>query len=191
MPSKRVMPSLDNFNPYAPPVADVDQGLQHDPGEYILADRGTRLAAWLIDWLLLLAAYIPGFVLLFALVGLYELDFDRSISQMNDGVMIGVFGVFGLMVLSFQVYQWYLISTTGQSLAKRWLGIMIVRTDGTSVGFVNGVLLRSWLMYLIGNIPIAGIFVFLLVDPLMIFGDERRCLHDQIAGTRVIVAPKA
>ena len=55
-------------------------------------------------------------------------------------------GVMGLMVLAFMGYQWYLISTTGQSLAKRWMGIKIVRIDGTPVNFVNGVILRSWVM---------------------------------------------
>jgi uncharacterized RDD family membrane protein YckC len=96
----------------------------------------------------------------------------------------------GLMVLSFMIYQWYLIATTGQSLAKRWLGIKIVRLDGSPVGFVNGVILRSWVVGALSNIPILGTIIG-LVNPLMIFGEERRCLHDHIAGTRVVVAPIA
>ena len=109
--------------------------------------------------------------------------------MMSYGV-IGVAALMVLMVLAFMGYQWYLIATTGQTLAKRWLGIKIVRVDGTPLGFVNGVILRSWVLGLLGNIPIVGPLVS-LVNPLMIFGEERRCLHDQIAGTRVIVAPKA
>jgi hypothetical protein len=30
--------------------------------------------------------------------------------------------------------------------------------------------------------------VFRFADAVMIFGEERRCLHDQIAGTKVILA---
>jgi hypothetical protein len=36
-----------------------------------------------------------------------------------------------------------------------------------------------------GAIPFVGNFVG-LVDALMIFGEDHRCLHDRIAGTRVI-----
>jgi len=48
----------------------------------------------------------------------------------------------------------------------------------------TNVLLRSWVNGLIGLVvPFYG-----LVDILFIFGSERRCLHDLIAGT-VVVKP--
>ena len=109
----------------------------------------------------------------------------------------GLIGLMALMVLAFLAYQWYLVATTGQSLAKRWMGIKIVRLDGSPVGFVHGVLLRSWVISMATNaisttpgLRTLGRLVH-LVDALMIFGEERRCLHDHIAGTRVIVAPQA
>jgi uncharacterized RDD family membrane protein YckC len=180
----------ENYNPYAPPSADVDQGLQTGGDDYVLAERGTRLGAALIDGLLLFASVLPGFVLLAALAGLENLDPSRMVRRLDDGLLIVGILVMVLMVLAFQIYQWYLISTTGQSLAKRWLGIKIVRLDGSDVGFVNGVILRNWVISAMGQIPFVGMFVG-LVNPLMIFGEERRCLHDQIASTRVIVAPRA
>ena len=90
------------------------------------------------------------------------------------------------------IYQWYLISTTGQSLAKKWFRIRIVKTDNTGVDFVSGVLLREWVLGFVagainGVIPSAGSIVS-LVDALMIFGSERRCLHDVIASTKVVIA---
>lgn len=179
-----------NFNPYAPPTADVDQGLQLQQGAYVLAERGTRLGAVLIDGLLAVAAAAPaGIILAFMLFSASNTMNLGNMEMMSYGV-IGVAILMGVMVLAFMGYQWYLIATTGQTLAKRWLGIQIVRVDGTPLGFVNGVILRSWVIGLLGNIPIVGPLVS-LVNPLMIFGEERRCLHDQIAGTRVIVAPKA
>ena len=79
-------------------------------------------------------------------------------------------------------YQWYLVATTGQSLAKRWFGIKIVRLDGSLPGFVNGVLLRSWVLHALNAVcNFVG-----LIDALMIFGEQSRCLHDLIAGTKVI-----
>ncbi|HEY0132593.1 MAG TPA: RDD family protein [Nannocystis sp.] len=177
-----------NFNPYAPPTADIHQGVQVDQhGQYVLAERGTRLGAVLIDALLVLASALPaGAVLAFmAFAGRDSLSRGESLTM-----LYGLGGLMGLMVLAFVGYQWYLVATTGQSLAKRWMGIKIVRLDGSPVGFVHGVILRSWVMSALSNIPALGTVVG-LVNALMIFGEERRCLHDHIAGTRVIVAPAA
>jgi uncharacterized RDD family membrane protein YckC len=179
------------FNPYAPPTTDVDQGLQQNLDGYELADRGTRFAAWLIDLLLSIASVLPGLVLMFSMLGFADFEPYRFYRRMDEGPFILSILVMSLMALAFHIYQWYLISTSGQSLAKRWLGIMIVRMDGSPCGFVNGVLLRSWVMILVANIPVAGLILFYFVDPLMILGDERRCLHDHIASTRVVVAPRA
>lgn len=179
-----------NFNPYAPPTADVDQRLQFQPGEYVLAERGTRLGAVLIDGLLAVAAAAPaGIILMFMIFSAGNGMSSVGNAEVFSYGIMGVAALMILMVLAFMGYQWYLIATTGQTLAKRWLGIQIVRVDGTPLGFVNGVILRSWVTGMLSNIPMVGPLVG-LVNPLMIFGEERRCLHDLIAGTRVIVAPK-
>jgi uncharacterized RDD family membrane protein YckC len=85
-------------------------------------------------------------------------------------------------VLAFQAY---LISTTGQSIAKRMVGLRIVRTDGSPVGFVRGVLLRSWVFGAGSVIPGVG-RVLALVDALFIYRGDRRCLHDLLADTKVV-----
>jgi uncharacterized RDD family membrane protein YckC len=59
---------------------------------------------------------------------------------------------------------------------------------------VRAVLLRLILPAIIGFIPILGGFLglaFWLADVLFIFGKERRCIHDFIAGTKVVAAEKA
>ena len=61
----------------------------------------------------------------------------------------------------------------------------IVRLDGRPVGFVEAVLLRSWMFGLLGWVPRAGSFLG-LADILFIFRRDRRCLHDLLAGTKVI-----
>jgi uncharacterized RDD family membrane protein YckC len=164
------------YNPYAPPTAGAEQGeaVLGYGEDHILAGRGTRLAAALIDGCLMVGAMLPGIVVMAAGGG------D------DDGIIVGA-GVLGLGVLALGIYQMVLISTRGQSLAKKWLGIKIIKIDGGACGFVHGVLLRSWVMGLIGNIPIVGAMAA-IVDPLLIFGDERRCLHDLIASTKVIIA---
>jgi uncharacterized RDD family membrane protein YckC len=49
------------------------------------------------------------------------------------------------------------------------------------------VLLRAILGGIIGAIPYLG-GIYGLVDALFIFRDDRRCVHDHIAGTRVVKA---
>jgi hypothetical protein len=45
--------------------------------------------------------------------------------------------------------------------------------------------MRSWLPFLLGLVPGFG-SVFGLADACFIFGTERRCLHDRMAGTIVV-----
>ena len=77
--------------------------------------------------------------------------------------------------------QAVLVSRRGQSIGKLAMGIRIARADGRRVGFVHGVLLRSWLMAWLNAAPL----VFVL-DSIFIFGSQRRCLHDRLADTRVV-----
>jgi uncharacterized RDD family membrane protein YckC len=162
-------PGPGGFNPYAPPSSQSDHGYGYGATQQdgMLAERGTRLGAALIDAVLYIAAFMIG-----AMPGF----------MVGDEFVIGAGAIFAWIALV--AYQWYLISTSGQTLAKKWLGIRIVRVDGSQLGFLYGVVLRSWVMgFAAGLIPFVG-----LVDVLLIFGDERRCLHDHLAGTKVVVA---
>ncbi len=171
-------------NPFAPPSADLGSLAPSPDGGAPLASRGTRLAAALLDTVLYVPAMIPLFVLVIFEAAKETLAEAGEATGGGELAAIGT-GVFALMAFGLACYQWYLISTTGQSLAKRWLKIRIVKLDGTAVNFVSGVLMRVWVVALLGFVPFVGSLVG-LVDPLMIFGDERRCLHDYIAGTKVV-----
>jgi len=163
-----------NFvNPYQPPSPGVGyvMDLGAPPNAMNLADVGTRFIGAMIDGLLYLPVLIPG-----VLVAGFESSEDLS----PLSIALLVLGILGLGIL-----QCYLIATSGQSIAKKILRIRIVRQDGSPVNFVHGVVLRSWLMAFLTNIPVFGAIIG-LVDALMIFGNERRCLHDRIASTDVI-----
>lgn len=85
--------------------------------------------------------------------------------------------------------QWYLLATRGQTIGKRMFDLRIVRQDGSAVDFVTAVVLRSWVTgFAIGlaNNLCLGWVVF-LADVLPVFGQDRKCLHDRIAGTMVVV----
>ncbi len=91
-----------------------------------------------------------------------------------------------LVVITLTIGQCLLLAVRGQTLGKMALGVRIVRrTDGSNPGFWRTVLVRNVVPSLIGLLPFFGP-LFSLIDLLSIFGEERRCLHDYLAGTRVV-----
>ena len=187
----------DPVNPYLPPGSDVNAAPSAPRQSVELADRGTRLVAVTIDGALACVPFLPMLA-----VGIYAATFlqfrppEAGGDPMpalppgfeNSGVvlwlgattLVGMFGMLGLFI-----YQWVLISRTGQTLGKKWTGIRIELLAGGPVNFVSGVLLRNWVTKLIGMVPWLG-GLFQLIDVLFIFREDRRCIHDLIAGTRVV-----
>ena len=182
---------------YSPPGSDVNAGGVDSASSTAAAERGTRLWAASIDGLLISIPLLPVMV-----VGMYygvqtQMGIVRagagdnatrlpSIGAAELTVFLAGAAVLGLLgALGIAVYQWVLISRTGQSLGKKWTGIRIERIDGSRVDFGSGVFLRNWLPKLIGAVPYLGA-IFHMIDCLFIFRDDRRCIHDHIAGTRVV-----
>ena len=136
------------------------------PSGLALAGRGARLGAKLID-----AVAFP--FLIIVVVGIFfALNY--------------VLGLLALLAsLAFLIAQVVLLTRYGQTIGKKALGIRIVLvTTGQNGGFVPNVVLRAWLNFIIGLIPF-----YSLVDVLFIFREDRRCIHDLIAGTRVVADP--
>jgi uncharacterized RDD family membrane protein YckC len=166
-------------NPYAPPRAVV-QDMAAAPGQLMPADRGTRLGASILDGLIFGAmVYLPFVVAMVASVGLSPLTSENEATQM--------FGVAGLIaLLGFTVWLWLTLTymqRNGQSIAKKLVGIKIVRADGSRASVSRIVWLRNILNGFISIVPLYG-----LLDSLFIFGESRQCLHDKIADTIVINA---
>lgn len=156
-------------NPFATPQADVNAWPDPHAEEVIgnLASVGTRFIGSIGDNLFYLLCILPGIIL-------------AANNSEDAATALGGFGL--LLGLGIQTY---LITTSGQSVAKKLLKMRIVRPTGELPGFVHGVLLRSWVMALLASIPAIGSLVS-LVDGAMILGDDRRCLHDRIADTIVV-----
>ena len=57
-------------------------------------------------------------------------------------------------------------------------------------GFLKNVVLRNWVNFLICMVPMVG-GIYGIVDILLIFRADCRCIHDFIAGTRVVQAEQA
>ena len=67
------------------------------------------------------------------------------------------------------------------------MNIKIVSMERKQVGIIKLYTLRYLVFSFVNQIPAVGSLIN-LVNILFIFGKERRCLHDRIAGTCVIKA---
>ena len=148
----------------------------------ILAGRWERLGAQILDGIISCILALPGFGLLLA-AGI----FSRP-DNPNPALMLAGFGLLGLLLLGWGIFQIYLLTTRGQTIGKKLLGIKIVAfEDGSNPGFVKVFLLRALVNGVIGAVPLVG-GIYSLVDICFIFRDDKRCIHDLMAGTQVVKA---
>ncbi|KFE70764.1 RDD family protein [Hyalangium minutum] len=133
-----------------------------------LAERGDRFVANLVDSFILVLPFLGAGILGAILV--------RNGGSGGFAFLLGALGTLG--VLGYQIT----LAQRGQSIGKRMRNIRVVRTDGSPASLGRILLLRNGIPAVIGSF--CGIFG--LIDALMIFGDERRCIHDMLADTKVV-----
>lgn len=163
---------MPNENPYATPEAEVDV----EETGVVLAGRGARLGGAIIDGILVSIIVVP----LIFVSGIW----DRSLAgtyTIQDGIVSVV-----LALVAFTILNGYLLANSGQTIAKRLLGMRIVSVaDNSIVPLPKIIGLRYATIYVIGQLPFVG-GIFGLINALFIFREDRRCLHDHFAGTHVI-----
>lgn len=178
-------PPLPPVNPYAAPAARVVDVVEDAENE--LADRGTRLAAAIIDGLL----FVIAAVAMAALVPMMIARQGQSGSTFAI-VSFAFLAVFLALIITNLIW----LHRYGQTIAKRMFRIKIVRTDGSRCGLLRVIFLRSVpitvLTYIVAFLLIAfgpyGGYLVTLVDSLLIFRGDYRCLHDHFADTIVVKA---
>ena len=163
-------------NPYAAPEAEV-QDITPDERQLPLASLGSRFVGALLDFLVAFVALIIVFIPLGIGTDLF-FDMDR---EWTTSLKLSLLGM--VIVLAIQSYFWH---TRGQSIGKMLVGTRIVDvTTGQQASFGKIVGARYIPATLLGYIPIVGT-VFGLVNILFVFRQDRRCIHDLIAGTKVV-----
>jgi uncharacterized RDD family membrane protein YckC len=165
-----------NVNPYQPPAAKLED--QVVPEDHALAGRGQRLGAALLDTVFGLIIGIP------LMLALGTWDYLRSGEKPPYTLTLA--GA-ALGFLGFLLIHGYFLKTSGQTIGKKLLGIRIADMDNNIPPFAKIIGLRYLPIQAAGVIPIVGIF-YPLIDVLFIFSESRRCIHDLIAGTKVVKA---
>lgn len=163
----------DYTNPYQmpganPPPSATDDGL-------LLASRWKRFFGALIDGLISMA--IIGPMLYFS---------GAWANMMETGALdlVGTLTWFIIGEVVFLAVQGYLLFNRQQTIGKWLLNMKIIGMEKDDVPASKLYGMRYLLMHVLSQIPVLNLVM--IVDPLLIFRKNKRCLHDQLAGTQVI-----
>jgi uncharacterized RDD family membrane protein YckC len=139
------------------------------------ADLFERFLAKCIDYFLQLVVPI-GVALLLALTTSQLVENERTAMAVYTTTLL-------VLIIAIAVVQWILIANGGQSIGKRFMRIRLANRHNDKIpDFAQSVIIRLWLVNLI-NVVFP---VFYLINVCLIFFEDRRCVHDIMAGTRVI-----
>ncbi len=133
--------------------------------DLVLADRTSRVAAKVIDLPFTAASILAA--------SLAPASMPGSEAVQLGLILVGVFGM---------IAQAALLSRDGQTIGKKVMKLKIVRADtGRNGGLVTNVLLRA-----VVNSLLSFTIIYFVVDALFMFFRNRLCLHDYVAGTKVV-----
>ena len=160
------------------------------------ADRGARTGAALINAAFYFMAMMPGSLVMTRQLLAQNPDLAKGGFPRMDEVDLTGFREAALWVwfglLAAIAVQCILLAVRSQNIGKMFTGARVVRVaDDQPAGWVRAALLRflvpvTIVMALNILFPL-GCF-FLIIDYAFMFRADQRCLHDLIAGTRVIRA---
>ena len=132
-----------------------------------------------MDGLIGLGIAVPIWIALF-LLGVFH-----SAEEMGK---IGFGYTVLISLVHFPLYmaiQWKSLKATGQTLGKKMAKTRIVTMNGKKPEVTDLAFKRYAFVAMINLIPVIG-GVLSLVDVVLVFKADRRCLHDMVAGTKVV-----
>ena len=160
-------------NPYAPPQAIVEDIV--DPFEkVVLADRGTRLGAAILDGFIFAGLVYLPLMLTLGLNSAAGEDGSDTIVLIGSALAMMGFVVWIGLTIRY-------VLRNGQSIAKKITGIKVVRRDGSPVNLGRIFWMRNVANGILSIIPLYG-----LIEILFIFSESRQCIHDKLADTIVV-----
>ena len=146
-----------------------------------LASWGSRVAATLIDWLILL---VPAVILTIVVVAI-------AAGSDTGAIVTGILGFLAYLLVLF-AYAPVLMAregkNNGQTWGKQMIGIRVVRDNGESVGFglaaLREIAVKGLLISIVSSI--IPLIPWLLDYLWPLWDDENRALHDMVVSTHVL-----
>lgn len=139
------------------------------------AGIGTRAAAKLLDGLII---GLPGVFLIGMIVGFLAPAAARNRASAETFIIVIAAGI-AAVVLAMALFQIWCLPKWGATPGKRIMRLRVVTAEGGSIswGRAIGRFLGEW---------VNGLIPFWIGYLIAAFDEERRTVHDHIAGTRVI-----
>lgn len=152
--------------PSAPPPLGATAGAP--------ASFGQRLFAYLIDAVVAIGFYVPGYILLI-IGGVIGGAIGGLLSLVAFVVLLAGFGAIIYVMVVGQ-------GQTGQTPGKRMQGIQLLGSDGRPVG--AGMVFVRWIL--------AGVLSFFcyIGHLWMLWDGEKKTLYDKILSNQVVAGPK-
>lgn len=144
-----------------------------------LASLGERVVASFIDAFIISIPLIIILICLYKTTDIVELQRNISFSFLLTTFTIGQ--------CVYVLFNGKLLLRYGQTIGKQLMKIKIVDIENNLPKFHRSYGFRYFIPHLIYSIPFAGKLLS-LIDLLFIYRKDRRCIHDHIAGTKVIKA---
>ena len=172
-------------NPYAAPnTPEVRKPTVEKVKDLPLATRGSRFIASMIDGTILT---IPMLVILIGIglvIGIYNPHYLDSEDTFASSLAINLATTI-LMSALFLMINGHLLSAHGQTIGKAVMKIKIVSNSNELVPVTELFLKRYLILWVLGFLPVLSYVS--LVNPLFIFRQNRKCLHDEFANTKVVM----
>lgn len=142
-----------------------------------LASRIERLIAAFVDGIII---SIPLFTILFVFFGLNGIT-----DLMYQHAILYTITVFLIAQVIYLSINGWLLYTNGQTLGKKMMQIKIATTKDDLPKITSSYGARYLFPAFIMLFPLIG-SLFAVIDLLFIFRKDKRCVHDFIAGTKVV-----
>ena len=150
----------------------------------------SRLIAFVLDRIIIWTVILIINTILIVILGFFNLSLEQILNlQNNQNILQTLFTIFFFLLvisINFVLYNAYFIvfwMLVGQTPGKMIMGVRIVSTDGSPVGFFQSV--RRLIGYWISMIIVFLGFLWVLIS------DTRQGWHDKIANTYVIYSWEA
>lgn len=142
-----------------------------------LAPIGRRFAALFIDNLIVFLPMSIVFVAVAFPLGVFTAEGNE---EQFTWLFLGLQMVLGLgMLVVWILYEGLMLSRGGQTLGKKWLGLKVVTPEGNDIT-------RGQAFSRAAIRQVLYMFCF-LVDYLPALGQDKTCVHDMAAKTRVVI----
>jgi len=141
--------------------------------ELDMATVGRRFAALLVDGLIVMLPLFVVAILIFVSFDL--LDAENSPLALIGNLFVSLFAAF-----AYVLYEGLMLASGGQTVGKKAMSIKVVTADGNELNSGQA-WSRAVFRQLLGIVPCLG-----LINYLVAFGQERTCIHDMMAKTRVV-----